>query len=90
VNETDRFRFNRSVEGGPDRLQDAVNVLVEIGIPEPHNAITLCFEPRLPLPVAGRDVAARMLAAVKLDNKSSRQTGKVGDVRSDGNLAPEV
>jgi len=86
----DRLRIYSAVERSPDSLQHSVQVLVEIGVPKPKDAIALCFQPGPPLPVIGSEIVASVVTSIEFDNKSSRQTGKVDHVSSDRNLSAEV
>ena len=80
--------FLRTRQCGPDHFQHPIDVLKNLVVPETKNPEAFAFEPLgsigIPFSLLG------MLATIKLDNQSGRETNEIDDVAADGGLAPKL
>jgi hypothetical protein len=68
-----------------NRLQHALDILENLTIPKPNDAIA--FQAQFDRAQIVRRFSLAVLAAVKLDNKLLRGTGEIGDTPADWMLA---
>ena len=72
----------------PDRLKDPFEVLEDLVVPEPGDAVTVPRQLCL-----ARGITARLAAmppAIELDHQLARRTGKIGDPPPDWMLPAEL
>ena len=69
-----------------DNLHHALDILVDLGVPEPHRPEPLCTKPLIP----SRIPQAAMPAAIRLDHQPTPQIGEIRYERPDRGLPPEM
>jgi hypothetical protein len=65
-------------------------IIVDFGIPESDNTISLLLKPKLPFSIAFRGFGFIMMAAVEFDDQTGSRSEEVDDIGTDRGLAPEM
>jgi hypothetical protein len=71
-------------------LEHRIEIAGDIGIPEADDAISLLFQPRLPLAIVSRRFLIIVVATINLEEQTSCRTEEVYDVTADRRLASEM
>src|SRR3954453_7196038 len=82
--------MKRAIQGGIDGVENAVEIVVELGIPEPENAVALGLEPAGPGFVPGGHVVPAVVPAVEFDRKPRLETAEIRHVGADRNLPTKM
>jgi hypothetical protein len=75
------------LHNGKYRIQDSLDLIYDLGIPESDDMVALAFEIGRALSIITSWRVFRMLAAVELDDETNLMTGEIGEVAPDRNLA---
>jgi hypothetical protein len=73
-----------------DGVEDTVQVIGHLRVPEPQNPKAFLLQPMLTLGVPDCDLAAGMRAAVEFNGESRCQAGEIDDIRTDRDLPAEM
>src|SRR5215207_1476537 len=82
--------LERFLQGVPDGLDDAVEIAVDIGVPEPDRAETPVGQAPLPLAIGCGLTGERMLPAVDVDDELPTQADEVHDGTASRRLPAKV
>ena len=78
------------LHNGKYRIQDSLDLIYDLGIPESADMVALAFEIGRALSIITSWRLFRMLAAVELDDETDLMTGEIGEVAPDRNLPPKM
>jgi hypothetical protein len=78
------------IQGCGNHAKHTPDILRYFIIGETHHGISTAFDPSLPLSIAVSVITNTMHSAVDLNNKLRAVTKKIGDVRPEWRLPPEM
>lgn len=78
------------LHNGKYRIQNSLDLIHDLGIPESNDMIALAFKKGRPLGIVTPCRILRMLAAIKLDNQTDLMTGEISEIAPDRNLAAKM
>jgi hypothetical protein len=85
-----RFRVTRTIQLDINLLQNALQVGVDVRIPESDDAIPFTLEPRLASTISYRYLVLVVVSAIELNDKARSGAEKIHHIRSYRRLTPEV
>ena len=85
-----RIRFARAVKLDIDALEHRRKIGGDLGIPEPHDAISFFLKPMLSFAVTPGIVIVIVVSAIDFNDEPLGRAEKVDDVPADRRLSPEV
>src|SRR4051812_13325183 len=82
--------MKRAIQGGIDGVENAVEIVAQLGIPEPEHAVAFAFEPAGPGFVPESHVVPAVVPAVKFDEQSCLQASEIRHITADRNLPAKM